>query len=212
MRTAGALKAGLALGALLALQGCVAVAIPVVAGAAVAKKGIDGPSKGTRQADASAPAPEVRKAVFVGEEAPKANLAPTVVTETVVVPAAPAPSAPKVYTVVDLPPSALSASAAEATLVTKGAPAPAPAPQPAPKPVELAPAPVEAKLAREPAPAPAPVSELVATPAPRASSSSARVVLPAEPAPLAGRSAGYLGLTSYALSRASSPWPMPCST
>lgn len=203
MRAAGALKAGLALGALLALQGCVAVAIPVVAGAAVAKKGIDGPSKGTRQADASAPAPEVRKAVFVGEEAPKANLAPTVVTETVVVPAAPAPSAPKLYTVVDLPPSALSAPAAEATLVTKGAPAPAP--QPAPKPVELAPAPVEAKLAREPAPAPAPVSELVATPAPRPSSSSARVVLPAEPAPLAGRSAGYLGLTSYALSRASSP-------
>lgn len=204
MRAAAALKAGLALGALFALQGCVAVAIPVVAGAAVAKKGIDGPDKGSRQADASAPAPEVRKAVFVGEDAPKASLAPTVVTETVVVPTAPAPSAPKLYTVVDLPPAALSTPAAQPTLVTKGAPAPQPAPAPAAKPVELAPVPFEAKVAREPAPVSAPVAELVAAPAPRASS-RARVVLPAEPVPMAGRSSGYLGLTSYALSRASSP-------
>lgn len=198
MRAAGALKAGLALGALLALQGCVAAAIPVVAGAAIAKKQVDGPKKGSRQADASAPAPEVRKAVFVGEEAPKANLAPTVVTETVTVPTA-SPAAPKLYTVVDLPPSALSAQPAQPTLVTRGAPAPAQsAPPPATAKAELSPVPGEVKAL------PAPAPGLVAAPAPRPTS-TARMVLPAEPVPVAGRSSGYLGLTSYALSRASSP-------
>ncbi len=202
---AGALKAGLALGALLALQGCVAAAIPVLAGAAIAKKRTDGPQDGSRQSDASAPAKEVRKAVF-GEEAPKATLAPTVVTETVSVPTGPAQ--PRMYTVVDLPASSLPAPALQQTVVTKGAFAAAPvqiapvavaapAPTPAPEPVALALAPVLT-------PAAAPSTELVAAPAPRPAN-GARVMMPAEPIPVAARSAGYLGLTSYALSRASSP-------
>ena len=212
MTTAGALKAGLALGALLALQGCVAAAIPVLAGAAIAKKQTDGPKEGSRQSDASAPAKEVRKAVFVGEEAPKSTLAPTVVTETVAVPTGPAQ--PRMYTVVDLPASSLSSPGQQPTLVTRGALAAAPqqaAPVaiPAPEPAALAPALVEAKI--EPAPAlimppepPAPPRGPITAPAPRPAS-SARVVMPAEPIPVAARSAGYLGLTSYALSRASSP-------
>lgn len=212
MNTAGALKAGLALGALLALQGCVAAAIPVLAGAAIAKKQTDGPKEGSRQSDASAPAKEVRKAVFVGEEAPKATLAPTVVTETVAVPTGPAQ--PRMYTVVDLPASSLPSPTPQPTLVTRGALAAAPqqaAPVavPAPEPAALAPVPVEAMA--EPAPAlimptepPAPPRGPIAAPAPRPAS-SARVVMPAEPIPVAARSAGYLGLTSYALSRASSP-------
>jgi hypothetical protein len=211
MTTAGALKAGLTLGALLALQGCVAAAIPVLAGATIAKKQTEGPKGGSRQSDASAPAKEMRKAVFVGEEAPKATLAPTVVTETVAVPTGPAQ--PRMYTVVDLPASSLPAP--QPTLVTKGALAAAPqqaAPPlaPAPEPAALALAPVEAKieLARAPAPEPlpaaAPPAELFAAPAPRPAA-GARIAMPAAPIPVAVRSAGYLGLTSYALSRASSP-------
>ncbi|WP_310534955.1 hypothetical protein [Novosphingobium sp.] len=211
----GALKAGLALGALLALQGCVAAAIPVLAGATIAKKRTEGPKDGSRQSDASAPAKEVRKAVFVGEEAPKATLAPTVVTETVAVPTGPAQ--PRMYTVVDLPASSLPAPAPQPTLVTKGAVAdapqqvaPAPAPAPVPEPASLALAPIEAKiepapaLAQVPLPAAAPPAELVTAPAPRPAA-GARVMMPAAPIPVAARSAGYLGLTSYALSRASSP-------
>lgn len=207
---AGALRAGLALGALLALQGCVAAAIPVLAGAAIAKKQTDGPNDGSRQSDASAPRPEVRKAVFVGEEAPKATLAPTVVTETVAVPTGPAQ--PRMYTVVDLPASSLPAPAPQQTVVTRGALAAAPIAQqaaaPAPEPAALALAPVEAKI--EPAPTristppAAPSAELVAAPASRPAR-GARIMMPAEPIPVAARSAGYLGLTSYALSRASSP-------
>ncbi|MEJ6011258.1 hypothetical protein [Novosphingobium aquae] len=211
MTTAGALKAGLTLGALLALQGCVAAAIPVLAGATIAKKQNEGPKGGSRQSDASAPAKEVRKAVFVGEEAPKATLAPTVVTETLAVPTGPAQ--PRMYTVVDLPASSLPAP--QPTLVTKGALAAAPqqaapALAPAPEPAALALAPVEAKieLARAPAPEPlpaaAPPAELFAAPAPRPAA-GARIAMPAAPIPVAARSAGYLGLTSYALSRASSP-------
>lgn len=207
MITAGALKTGLktglALGALLALQGCVAAAIPVLAGAAIAKKQTDGPKDGSRQSDASAPAKEVRKAVFVGEEAPKATLAPTVVTETVAVPAAAAPR--RLYTVVDLPASSLPAPTEQKAVVTKGALAaapsqPAPVVAPAPQPVALVAAPGEAKIE----PAPAPPTELVAAPAPRPAT-GARIAMPAAPIPVAARSAGYLGLTSYALSRASSP-------
>lgn len=202
MQAAGALKAGLALGALLALQGCVAVAIPVVAGAAVAKKQIDGPKKGTRQADASAPAKDVRKAVFVGEEAPKASLAPTVVTETVAVQtAAPAPA--KVYTVTDLPAAPTTAPAPALTLVTRGTTPPdaktAPSPKPAPA--------VEAKAELAAVPAPAPVAsapEPVAQPAARPANLT-RIAQPTAPMPMTGKSSGYLGLTSYALSRASSP-------
>lgn len=205
---AGALKTGFALGALLALQGCVAAAIPVLAGAAIAKKQTDGPKSGSRQADASAPAKEVRKAVFVGEEAPKATLAPTVVTETVAVPTGPAQ--PRMYTVVDLPASSLAPSSAPETTVTKGELTAAPTPVAvAVRPAALAPVPVEAKA--EPASAlimplepPAPPRGPVAAPTPRAAS-SARVTMPAAPIPVAARSAGYLGLTSYALSRASSP-------
>ena len=205
---AGALKAGLALGALLALQGCVAAAIPVLAGAAIAKKQTDGPKQGSRQSDASAPAKEVRKAVFVGEEASRSTLAPTVVTETVAVPTGPAQ--PRMYTVVDLPASSLAPSSAPETTVTKGELTAAPTPVAvAVRPAALAPVPVEAKA--EPASAlimppepPAPPRGPVAAPTPRAAS-SARVTMPAAPIPVAGRSAGYLGLTSYALSRASSP-------
>lgn len=206
MITAGALKAGLALGALLALQGCVAAAIPVLAGAAIAKKQTDGPEEGSRQSDASAPAKEVRKAVFVGEEAPKATLAPTVVTETVAVSTGPAQ--PRMYTVVDLPASSLAPSSAPETTVTKGELTASPTPVAvAVRPAALAP--VEAKA--EPAPAlimppepPAPPRGPIAAPAPRPAN-GARIAMPAEPIPVAARSAGYLGLTSYALSRASSP-------
>lgn len=204
---AGALKTGFALGALLALQGCVAAAIPVLAGAAIAKKQTDGPKSGSRQADASAPAKEVRKAVFVGEEAPKATLAPTVVTETVAVPAA---APPRLYTVVDLPVSSLAPSSAPETTVTRGELTAASTPVAvAAPPAALASAPVEAKAELAPAlimppEPPAPPRGPIAAPAPRPAA-TARVTMPAAPIPVAGRSAGYLGLTSYALSRASSP-------
>jgi hypothetical protein len=223
MTKAGALKAGLALGALIALQGCVAAAIPVLAGATIAKKQTDKKDEGgSRQADASAPPKEVRKAVFVGEEAPKASLAPTAVSEAA--PMQQVAPAPKLYTVVDGPMNTAPTPAATVTTVSKAALI-APPPQviaptqpvvlPAPSPAriaEIAPAEQQAKPASAPAipvtvpvvPSPA-VAELVPA-TPKAPLGKA-VTLPAAPAviPVGGKSAGYLGLTSYALSRVNSP-------
>ncbi len=138
MQRPGALKAGLAMAALLALQGCAAAAIPVIAGITVAKKQADGSNiEGSQQADASAPPREVRKAVFVGEEIPKATLAHKPVAEAVTAPAVPSP------------------------------------------PPLVEPKPTIAAVASMPA---APVA-----------------------IPMSGTSSGYLGLTSYALSRANAP-------
>ncbi|MFM5929441.1 MAG: hypothetical protein ACKOPQ_00865 [Novosphingobium sp.] len=210
MRLAGGLKAGLALGALLALQGCVAAAIPVIAGAAIAKKQTDGPStEGSRQADASAPPKEVRKAVFVGEEAPKATLAPTPVTATVEVPTTATPS--RLYTVTDGPVPITAAPEATTTSVTKGKFVAAPAPTPITLPAgALAPASSPAPATQQPrtelppvvAPAPAPAPVAVVTPK---SQPGKTMSLPAAPIPVSGKSTGYLGFTAYALSRASSP-------
>ncbi|MFM5906882.1 MAG: hypothetical protein ACKOPO_04750 [Novosphingobium sp.] len=200
------------IGLLLCTSGCVAAAIPVIAGATIAKKQNDGTkTEGSRQADASAPPKEVRKAVFVGEEAPKASLAPTPVTEAVEVPAKAAPA--RLYTVTDGPVTPSPAPEATTTSVTKGklvatpAPAPvtlpasalAPAASPAPaRPRKRAETPPAAASA--PTPAPAPVAAI-----PPKGQPGKGMSMPPAPIPVSGKSTGYLGFTAYALSRASSP-------
>ncbi|PLK27536.1 hypothetical protein [Novosphingobium sp. TH158] len=210
MRGAGALRAGLAVAALMALQGCVAAAIPVIAGAAITKTQVDGESG---KPDASVPPKEVRKAVFVGEEPPKASLAPTVVTSPVAV--EPAQAGPRIYTVTEQQPPAPASAPAPATTVSKAAYAtPAPvsiAPQvlgPAPRPIDPAPAAKPAEAPRSAAPviaAAAPTAELVPS-APKPPMGKSAMLPPApEAIPVTGKSSGYLGLTSYALSRVNSP-------
>ena len=107
------------------LGGCVAAAIPVLAGAAVAKKQVDKPRQQT-----PAPPQEQRVAVFVGDEKPAPNLAPTALSKPEPVTAAPA--AGKVYTVTEPASAAITDGHGDSVRITKGVvPASRAAPGPA---------------------------------------------------------------------------------
>lgn len=194
------------------LGGCVAAAIPVLAGAAVAKKGVDG----HKDKAAPAPPPEQRVAVFVGEER-KSALTPTAVTPTEQAAPAPAPAPAKVYTVVDTPPPAPE-PVRETTSVARG-----PAEKPAStQPVTATPAPIRmgATVAAATVPsatpallppaepmAPVPAEEAPKLAKPKGKERKNAKALPAAPEPAIdpGADSGYLGLTAYVLPRVNSP-------
>lgn len=147
------------------LSGCVAVAIPALAGSAVVGTRVDG--KGGK--NDVRPAPEATPAAVAAAPAPKPPAAvqnPTVtVAAAPVAAAAPAP-APAAVTPPPAPgPSAVTVPAtAPAIAAPVAAPAPQPAPQPAPVtlPAQRPAPPVALAAAAVPAPAPAPAPQAAA--------------------------------------------------
>lgn len=226
MTARGAIALVLLCGAAPALSGCVAVAIPALAGAMVAKKQvIDGKPK-----DASPPPREARVSVFAGEGSAKATLDPATVpggSKPAGLVPTPAvlnePVAAALPAIVAPPPPPQLAAAA----IPSPAPAPAPAktdelkavepaktaaeliapppqskPAVADSPLSAAAPPGAALLPPAPESRPAIATSTVAAPAP---AKSRALVLPPPPVPVGSRSSGYLGFTSFALSHVNSP-------
>ena len=186
------LRLALVLGMVPALGGCVAAAIPVIAGAMVAKKQVDGSSSKSRNSSASNPPAVKRVAVFVGESSAKATLAPTTFYGSI--PSAAPAAKPSELISIAVPDTAATQAPKSSTAPVVPLEAPFPPALVQPKPAELptfsaAPA-IQPEVKIESAPTAA-----IAKPKPK----------PSLAAPLATKSSGYLGLTAYAISRANSP-------
>ncbi len=187
----------LVLGMIPALGGCVAAAIPVIAGALVAKKQVDGGSSKSRNTAASNPPVEKRVAVFVGESSAKATLAPTTLYGAK--PSATPAAKPVELVPVAVPDVVVSAAPKSSDGLAVVAPLTTPP----------APTLVQPKLAELPvisaAPAIKPMAKVETAPQAAIAKPKPKPTLSAPPAPLSSKSSGYLGLTAYAISRANSP-------
>jgi hypothetical protein len=148
------------------LSGCVAVAIPAIAGSAMFGTRIDGKDAGEDKPAASAPVPAVAAAAPRPAPLPEPNPTVTVLPGT----SAPPPPAATKAPVIAPAPVEVAAPVVAAARPVAPAPAlvavPAPAPAPAPAPVIRAPAPPTPVVAA------APVMAAPAVPAPAASAPS----------------------------------------
>jgi hypothetical protein len=145
------------------LSGCVAAAIPALAGAGMLRTGLDGKDAGEPK-EAKAPAPAPAPAPVAA--APKPVPSPSVTV--LIPPPAPAP-APVRATVAAPAPAPAPAAAAPAPMVAVAPPPRAPAPAPAPAPVI--------------APRPAPAPQIIAAPKPPAQPPRAAAPAPAAVTP-----------------------------
>jgi len=184
------------------LSGCVAVAIPALAGAGMIGTRIDGKDAGARTpapsppaaavaAAAPRPAPSPNPSVTVMPSSAQAAPAGTAPARIAPVPAAPAPIAPRPAAAAPAaPPPAAPAPAPAAAVPVAAAPKPVGAPSAAPSrlvgPPDI-PDPI-VRIAPPPAPAPAPASVAPAPAAPMPAP-SATVRVPAAPAPVAAAAA-----------------------
>ncbi len=176
------------------LSGCVAVAIPALAGSAMVGTRIDGKDAGETRAAASQPAPQVPAAT-----------APAPVPTVTVMPAASPPSPPAAAKAPMIAPAPVQVATPAVTTARAPAPAPAPVPAPVPAPAKVA-APV-------PAPAPVPVTVAAKPPVPPpAPAPVVRAPAPLPPAPVAAAAPAAAPVAAAPVATAPGALPRPEQT